>query len=179
MSEARLLTNNIASVVSKIASADFPDDWPELFPHLVSVLNSSSSDAAIVGALRVLYELVDSGLSDEQFFGVARDLVTSLQHVTINTSHDAHVQAMALRVLGACFDNLEQVLATEHASAVKAFLNESMQAWITFFMTTLRSPLPELSPSDLDNAANEAISKWKGVIAVKTQVVQVSTSSRN
>ena len=165
--------NLAASVVSKIASADFPEEWPELFPHLVSVLNSESSDAAVLGALRVLYELVDSGLSDEQFFVVARDLVNSLQHVTINTSHSHVVQAMALRVLGACFDNLEQVLATEHAPAVKAFLNESMQAWMSYFTSTLKLPLPEVASADFEDAASAAITKWKGVIALKIQVIQM------
>lgn len=100
--------------------------------------------------------------------------MTSLQHVTINTAHNAHVQAMALRVLGACFDNLEQVLATEHAPAVKAFLNESMQSWVSYFMTTLKLALPEVDISEFDNAASSVINKWKGVVAVKIQVIQVS-----
>jgi hypothetical protein len=139
----------------------------------VSVLNNSSSDAAIQGSLRVLYELVDSGLSDEQFFTVARELVTALQHVTIHGNRNAVVQAMALRVLGACFDNLEQVLATEHAPAVKAFLNESMQAWMSFFMNTLKSALPEVSAADFDTAVNAVVSRWKGFVALKIQVIQV------
>lgn len=160
-------------MVSKIASADFPDHWPELFPQLVSVLNSASSDAAVQGSLRVLYELVDSGLSDEQFFGVASDLVNSLQNVTVKRGSNPVVQAMALRVLGSCFDNLEQVLATEHATAVKAFLNESMRAWMPFFIDTLKLSLPAVSQGDFENAASNAISKWKGVIAVKIQVIQV------
>ena len=159
--------------MSKIASADFPDQWPELFPQLVSVLNTSSADAAIQGSLRVLYELVDSGLSDEQFFQVARDLVGALQHVTIKTNHNPVVQAMALKVLGACFDNLEQVLATEYAPAVKAFLNESMHGWMSFFISTLKVSLPEVSGADFENA-NNVIHKWKGVVALKIQVIQVS-----
>lgn len=129
-----------------------------------------------MGALRVLYELVDSGLSDEQFFGVARDLVTSLQHVTINSSHDAVVQAMALRVLGSCFDNLEQVLATEHAPAVKAFLNESLQQWMPFFISTLKASLPEVNANDFEDATGDVISRWKGIIAVKIQVIQVGSN---
>lgn len=138
------------------------------------MLNSQTSDGAILGALRVLYELVDSGLSDEQFFGVASELVSSLQRVTINSGHDAVVQAMALRVLGSCFDNLEQVLATEHAPAVKAFLNDSLQQWMPFFIDTLKAGLPEVSASDFDDATGEVISRWKGIIAVKIQVIQVS-----
>ncbi|KAK5085430.1 hypothetical protein LTR05_004715 [Lithohypha guttulata] len=165
--------NLAASVVSKIASADFPDDWPELFPHLISVINTSSSDAAVVGALRVLHELVDSGLSDEQFFGVARELVNGLQHVAVDTGHGQVVQAMALRVLGACFDNLEQVLQTEHAPAAKAFLNESMQKWMSYFMGTLKQPLPEVSMADSQNDTNTVISRWKDFVAVKTQVIQM------
>jgi len=166
-----------ASVVSKIASADFPDQWPELFPQLVSVLNASQSDAAIQGSLRVLYELVDSGLSDEQFFQVARELVSSLQHVTINGNQNPTVQAMALRVLGGCFDNLEQVLATEHAPAVKAFLNESMHTWMSFFISTLKLPLPEVNGGDFGNA-NSVVHKWRGLVALKIQVIQVRQKQR-
>lgn len=173
------LTISSATVVSKIASADFPGDWPELFPQLISVLNNASSDAAVQGSLRVMYELVDSGLSDEQFFGVASDLVSSLQKVTVKPGSDPVVQAMALRVLGSCFDNLEQVLATEHASAVKGFLNESMRTWMPFFIEMLKLPLPEVGPADFENAASSAISKWKGVIAVKIQVIQVSSTKGN
>lgn len=99
--------------------------------------------------------------------------MTSLQHVTVKTGSDPVVQAMALRVLGSCFDNLEQVMATQHAAAVKGFLNESMQTWMPFFIDTLKLPLPEVSHADFENAAGSAISKWKGVIAVKIQVIQV------
>lgn len=121
----------------------------------------------------MLYELVDSGLSDEQFFQVARDLVSALQHVTTNANHNAIVQAMTLKVLGACFDNLEQVLTTEYGPAVKAFLNESMHTWMSFFISTLKLSLPEVSGADSDNA-NNVIHRWKGVIALKIQAIQVS-----
>jgi len=164
-----------ANVVSKIASADFPDDWPELFPHLVSVLTANVSDSAILGSLRVLYELVDSGLSDEQFLGVASDLVNALKQVAINGSNNSANQAMALKVLGCCFDNLEQVLQSQHAGAVRAFLDQAMPPWITFFMTVLRLPLPEVGLADFTDFVNptSVVSKWKGVIAVKIQVIQV------
>ena len=167
------LTEWTASVVSKIASADFPDQWPELFPQLVSVLNTSTSDAAVQGSLRVLYELVDSGLSDEQFFQVARELVNALQHVAFKAHNIPAVQAMTLKVLGACFDNLEQVLATEYGPAVKAFLNESMHEWMSFFISTLKLSLPEVSSADFEHA-NNVMRKWKAVVALKIQVIQVS-----
>lgn len=159
--------------MSKIASADFPESWPELFPHLVAVLNSNTSNSSTLGSLRVLYELVDSGLSDEQFFGVASDLVNSLKQVTLNSNTSEVNQAMALRVLGCCFDNLEQVLATEHARAVKGFLDDAMPPWMTFFMNALRQPLPEVNQTDFVNASSGVMSRWKGIIAVKIQTIQV------
>jgi len=119
-----------------------------------------------------LYELVDSGLSDEQFFGVASDLVNALKQVAINGSNNPVNQAMALKVLGGCFDNLEQVLQSQYAGAVRAFLDQAMPPWMSFFMTALRLPLPEVSLTDFVNPT-DVISKWKGVIAVKIQVIQV------
>ena len=121
----------------------------------------------------MLYELVDSGLSDEQFFVVARELVNALQHVAFKAHNNPAVQAMTLKVLGACFDNLEQVLATEYAPAVKVFLNESMHEWMSFFISTLKSSLPEVNSADFENA-NNVMQKWKAVIALKIQVIQVS-----
>lgn len=164
-----------ASVVSKIASADFPDQWPDLFPRLVSVLNAQASDTATMGSLRVLYELVDSGLSDEQFFAVASDLVNALQQATMTGQRGAVVQAMALKVLSSCLDNLEQVLETEHAPAVKVFLNESVKSWMPYFTSVLRQSLPELS-QDVTGQGTVGIQRaWKGDVAVKIQVVQVSS----
>lgn len=166
-----------ASVVSKIASADFPDQWPDLFPHLVSVLNAHASDAATLGSLRVMYELVDSGLSDEQFFVVASDLVKALHQTTTTGHRGAIVQAMALKVLSSCLDNLEQVLETEHAPAVKVFLNESVRSWMPYFTSVLRQPLPDLSQDGSSQGTVGIQRAWKGVVAVKIQVVQVSLGS--
>lgn len=162
-------------MVSKIASADFPDQWPDLFPHLVSVLNAHESDAATLGSLRVLYELVDSGLSDEQFFAVAADLVNALRQATIDSQRDAIVQAMALKVLSSCFDNLEQLLETEHAPSIKAFLNESMKSWMNYFTTTLRQSLPEVTQAELSQGTVGVMRSWKGIIALKTQIIKVRT----
>ncbi len=132
-----------AGVASKIASVDFPDAWPSLFPSLLTILNTSTSDAPIHGALRVLAELVDEGLTEEQFFIVAQDLVSGLQHVAVDNNRGLIVRAMTLNVFRACFEMLEMVMA-DHGAAVKQFLNESLKAWMPFFMETLKQPLPEL-----------------------------------
>jgi hypothetical protein len=152
-----------AGVASKIATVDFPDAWPSLFPSLLTILETSTDDAPIHGALRVLAELVDEGLTEEQFFVVARDLVNALQHVAVDHNRGLIVRAMTLNVFRACFEMLEMVMA-DHGAAVKQFLTESLKAWMPFFMETLKQPLPEIVKS------NDA--HLRGLVALKVQVVK-------
>ncbi|KIX04304.1 uncharacterized protein Z518_05171 [Rhinocladiella mackenziei CBS 650.93] len=156
-----------ASVVCKIASVDFPDAWPSLFPSLLTILNTSNNDDPIHGALRVLAELIDSGLTEEQFFVVARDLVNALQHVTVDNHRSLIVRAMALNVFRGCFEMLEMVMG-DHGAAVKAFLDESMKYWMPFFMETLKEPLPYSGKSRIDQDDGQL----RGLVALKVQVVK-------
>jgi importin-9 len=153
-----------AGVASKIAAVDFPDAWPSLFPSLLTILTTSAHDPPIHGALRVLAELVDEGLTEEQFFLVAQDLVNGLQHVAMDNNRGLIVRAMTLNVFRACFEMLEMVMA-DHGAAVKQFLSESLKVWMPFFMETLKQPLPEaIQPDD---------AHFRGLVALKVQVVKV------
>ncbi len=158
-----------AGVASKIATVDFPDAWPSLFPSLLTILNTSTDDAPVHGALRVLAELIDSGLTEEQFFLVAPDLVGALQHVAVDNNRSLIVRAMTLNVFRSCFEMLEMVMA-DHGAAVKAFLDESLKAWMPFFIETLKQPLPgRVEPSMEQNDV-----QLRGLVALKVQVVKVS-----
>jgi hypothetical protein len=157
-----------AGVASKIASVDFPDAWPSLFPALLTILNTSTSDAPIHGALRVLAELIDSGLTEEQFFTVAPDLVNALQHVVaLDNNCSLMVRAMTLNVFRSCFEMLEMVMG-DHGAAVKAFLDESMKTWMPFFVETLKEPLSRTGAS-----VNQDDGNLRGLVALKVQVVKV------
>ena len=159
--------------VSKIASADFPDQWPQLLPSLLHIINNpSSSDSALRGALRVLLDLVDVGFSEEQFFNVACDLVSALFAVTTNESTRPIVKALALLVFHTSFDTLEMVLE-QHRSAVKQFMDEILGQWSPFFITTLRAPLPQPPTEEEESKEGPVPSQWRGAIALKLQVVKV------
>jgi hypothetical protein len=159
-----------AGVASRIASIDFPDAWPSLFPSLLAILNTSTDDAPVHGALRVLAELIDSGLTEEQFFMVAQDLVNALQHVAVDNNRGLIVRAMTLNVFRSCFEMLEMVMG-DHGAAVKAFLDESMKTWMPFFMDILKAPWP---PSDSSAVAiDQNDGNFRGLVALKVQVVKV------
>jgi importin-9 len=155
-----------ANVVGKIANSDFPDEWPDLFESIISIINTSNYDSTIKGALKVLYELIDSGLTEDQFFAVARELVSAFHRVASSSERGLNVRAFALNVFQSSFDMLEMVMA-DHGPAVKRFLDESLAQWMEFFTSVLSEPIPPPTgpKSDKDDPR-------RGLITLKVQVVK-------
>ncbi|CBF86299.1 hypothetical protein AN2164.2 [Aspergillus nidulans FGSC A4] len=158
--------------VSKIASADYPEQWPELLPALLRIINdTNSTPGALHGALKVLLDLVDTGFNEEQFFSVARDLVTTLFNVATNTSRKPILRALAVAVFRSCLDTLEMVLE-QHKVAVKQFMDEVLGGWSPFFIETLKAPLPQAPAEQEESKETEVPSQWRGVIGLKLQIVK-------
>ncbi|KAL2837175.1 armadillo-type protein [Aspergillus pseudoustus] len=158
--------------VSKIASADFPEQWPELLPALLRIINNANSTpAALHGALRVLLDLVDTGFNEEQFFNIARDLVSTLFNVATSDSRKPILRALAVSVFRSCLDTLEMVLE-QHKAAVKQFMDEVLSGWSPFFISTLKAPLPQAPIEQEEAKDTEVPSQWRGVIALKLQIVK-------
>jgi importin-9 len=168
----RKVRNAASLVASKIAGVDFPESWPDLLPHLLRILSGNTSDLQVHGALRVLSDLVESGFSEEQFFAVARDLVLGLQNVATNVQRKPILRALAISVFRACFDTLEMVME-DHKAAVKAFLDQALQGWMAFFIETLGIRLPQTPTEDEERQEEGHASQWRGLIALKLQVVKV------
>lgn len=158
-----------ASVVGKIASADFPEEWPSLLQSLLDIANTSNDNATVKGALKALAELIDAGLAEDQFFGAARDLGSAFQHVSTNNSLDLSTRALSLNVLQTSFDTLEMVMKA-HEKDVRAFLDACLKAWMPFFMSVMQEPLP------LSSQSQAADDPRRGLITFKVQVVMVSIS---
>jgi hypothetical protein len=159
--------------VSKVAAADFPEEWPELLPALLGILNNpNSSGSALHGALKVLSDLVETGFGEEQFFNVARDLVSNVFAVATNESRKPMLRALAVSVFRSCFDTLEMVLE-QHKVAVKAFMNEALAGWSPFFISVMKTPLPQPPAEAQESEESEGPTQWRGIIALKLQVVKV------
>lgn len=160
--------------VSKVASADFPEQWPELLPTVLHVINDpGSTDGALHGALKVLLDLVDTGFSEEQFFNVARDLVSSLFAIATNELRKPILRALSISVFRSCFDTLEMVLE-QHKTAVKQFMDEALGGWSPFFLNVMKASLPQPPTEDEESKETEIASQWRGSVALKLQVVKVS-----
>ncbi|KAK4640644.1 hypothetical protein QC761_600800 [Podospora bellae-mahoneyi] len=151
-------------LISKIAVADFPHNWPNLLPTVLGIM-PTGNDAQLHGALRILQDLVEEAITDEQFFSLARDIITACYEVALNVNRKSQHRALAVAVLRACFDLME-VVKDGHKKEVKAFADEVLSGWLPFMEQVVSSPLPEVA--NADNQPEE----WYGPVALKIQVLK-------
>ncbi|KAI0132653.1 importin-beta domain-containing protein [Xylariales sp. AK1849] len=163
--DERKIRTAASYVVGKIANVDFPEQWPNLLPTLLNVI-PTGSDSQVHGALKVLSDLVDESLSDDQFFGMAEGIVKVVYDVALNDSQKPILRALAISVFKGCFDLMDQV-KEDHPKEVKGFADEALKGWFPFFLQIMKSRLPDRDSQD----ANQPES-WNGIIALKLQVVK-------
>lgn len=164
----RKIVNASSYVVSKIASADFPDSWPSLLPTLLQLI-PQSHETQLHGVLVVLGNLVEDGFDEEQFGKSAVELVKSIYNIATDEGKMLTSRALAVSIFRACFDTMELMYQTEKAS-VKQFMQEASDAWTPFFINVLKVPLPQIPSEEQEDESGPG--SWRGVIALKTQVVK-------
>ncbi|KAL2018215.1 hypothetical protein VTK56DRAFT_1122 [Thermocarpiscus australiensis] len=151
-------------VVSKIAIADFPDQWPTLLPSVLGIM-PAGTDAQLHGALRTLQDIVEESLTDEQFFGLARDIIKACYDVALNENRKQNHRSLAVLVFRSCFD-LMDIVKEDHKKEVRTFAEEVLSGWLPFLEQVIKSPLPPL-----DGSGSQPES-WYGPVALKDQVVK-------
>ncbi|KAF9640212.1 putative importin beta-5 protein [Lasiodiplodia theobromae] len=166
-SDERKIKTAASYVVSKIASADFPDQWPDLLPGLLNLI-PNATDAQLHGALKVLGDLIDECFNEVQFFQSAGELVKTMYAVATSAQRKPSLRALAVAVFRSCFDTLEMVME-DHKQAVKGFADETLSVWLPFFIDVLKTKLPN-APSE--DESSEAAEIWRGLVVLKLQVVK-------
>uniref|UniRef100_L2FDT3 Importin beta-5 n=1 Tax=Colletotrichum fructicola (strain Nara gc5) TaxID=1213859 RepID=L2FDT3_COLFN len=164
--DKRLVKIAASYAIGKIASADFPERWPQLLPTVLGVI-PTSTDVQLHGALRVLGDIIDESLSEDQFFTMARDIVKAVTEVALNEGRKPNLRALAISVFRSCFD-LMDIVKEDHMKEVKSFAEEALKEWYPFFAQVLKTRLPE-APAELASGQPES---WNHIIAMKLQVVK-------
>jgi importin-9 len=168
----RRLRKQASWVVSKIGSSDFPDEWPQLLPTALNVIQTGNEDQ-LPGALKLLVDLIDDSFNEEQFFGVARDMVNTVYNLAVNEAVKATTRALAVMVFRGCIDILDMLLE-EYKGQVKAFADEALAQWIPFFIKVVESPLPVAPTAAEMDQRTPAAEAYRGLVVFKIQVVKVS-----
>jgi importin-9 len=166
--------------VSKIANVDFPEQWPNLLPAILHLI-PNANDSQLHGSLKVLADLVDDSLSEDQFFSVARDIVKVVYDVATNENRKSILRALAVSVFRGCFDIMDMV-KDEHGPEVKGFADEVLSAWSPFFMEVMKKALPPRPKGDdegYESSRDDGAEVWRGIIALKLQVVKTLMKIRS
>jgi hypothetical protein len=166
------LTLPASYAVSKIAVADFPDRWPALLPSVLAIM-PTGTDAQLHGALRILQDLVEESLTDEQFFSVARDIIKACYDVALNENRKQTHRSLAVLVFRSCFD-LMDIVKDDHKKEVKTFAEQVLSGWLPFLEQVIKSPLPPL----VGDSGSQPES-WYGPIALKDQAVKTLIKIRS
>ncbi|KAF6817538.1 Importin subunit beta-5 [Colletotrichum plurivorum] len=153
--------------IGKIASADFPERWPQLLPTVLGVI-PTSTDVQLHGALRVLGDIIEESLSEDQFFTMARDIVKAVTGVALNEGRKPNLRALAISVFRSCFD-LMDIVKEDHKKEVRAFAEDALKDWYPFIDQVLKTRLPDAGPNELASGQPES---WNHIIALKLQVVK-------
>ena len=172
--EDRKVVAAASYVVSKIASADFPEAWPALLSTLLDLVPRTTDDQ-LHGVLTVLSDLVEDGFDEDQFSESARDLIKCLYDVAVDGGKKLTLRALSVSIFRACFDTMELVYQNNKAS-VKQFMQEASDAWSPFFIDVLKTPLPAMPSEDEEAQGGPAVVHWRGLVALKIQVVKVNAS---
>ena len=167
--EQKKIINAASYVVSKIASADFPDQWPALLPTLLALV-PQADDIQLHGVLVVLGDLVDDGFDEEQFAGSASELITCIYEIAISGHKKLMTRSLAISIFRSCLDTMEVVMQT-NPEAVQRFMQSTSDIWVPFFIETVKAPLPSMPDTD-EQPGSPGIGGWRGVIALKTQAVK-------
>ncbi|KAJ2972713.1 hypothetical protein NUW58_g9128 [Xylaria curta] len=150
---------------SKIANLDWPERWPDLLPTLLNTIPTGNENQ-LHGALKVLSDLVEESLSDDQFFSMARDIVKVVYDAATNENRRLGLRALAVSVFRGCFDLLDTV-KEEHHKEVSAFAEEALNTWFPFCLETLKLQLPDRDPQ-----SNMQPQSWNGLVTLKFQIVK-------
>jgi hypothetical protein len=167
-------------VVTKIANVDFPEQWPNLLPALLHLI-PNATEAQLHGALKVLSDLVEDALSEDQFFTVARDIVNTVYNVAVNTNQKPILRALAVSVFRSCFDIMDMV-KDEHGQDVRNFADEVLKAWSPFFMEVMKMSLPPRPKGDdegYESARGDLPDTWRGIVALKLQTIKTLMKIRS
>lgn len=167
--EERRIIAAASYVVSKIASADFPEQWPSLLPTLLSLV-PRATDAQLHGCLMVLGDLVDDGFDEEQFSASAVELFKCIYDVAINGQKKLRSRALAILIFRSGLDTMEVVYQTNQ-EAVNYFMQTASDTWTPFFIDVVKMSLPAM-PIGGGDPSSPGTGGWRGVIALKTQVIK-------
>lgn len=147
-----------ASLIAKIASVDYPDEWPVLIDQLLELIQTGNT-AQLYGSLSAIKELVAETLSDIEFVRVGETILNAMYAIASSPQepylpgsttrsgtgkYSPHASAMAIEVVRLCVDffMIAEDTKSQHVATVAAPI---IDKWVPLFVQYVGLPV---EPSD-------------------------------
>ena len=169
------VTNGAAIIISKIAQADYPQDWPRLFEDLLGKI-PSANNAQTQGILTVLSTLIECGGVDEEAFkDDFKDIMSALHGIAVSDGQRPQTRAHALRVFGQSFDSIWLIKENDKVLA-RYMTQQALDLFSPFFLQVLTAPMPTMPTKEQEDKGEKEAMEWRGMVQLKTQVIKVSST---
>lgn len=124
------IRSGCAYVITQIAAADYPDEWPDLLGVIYQRTTNYNDEIAVIGGLTVLNDLFDDLITEDQFWegGIGNQLIAHILDILQQPQLSSAVKATALKLYQSVVNTLrspEAFDSSERVDAVNAHIRSS------------------------------------------------------
>ncbi|CAN6674623.1 importin subunit beta-5 [Trichomonascus vanleenenianus] len=123
-------------LVAKIASVDFPEEWPQLLDVVLGYL-ARGDPGQVQGGLTVLQEILYDALSSEEYVQIHTVLLPAIYEVAVNESHAVEARALAIECFKRCINFYQYVKSESDLDVAR----RALELWVPLFNRIASMPL--------------------------------------
>lgn len=137
----------VGMAVASIAHYDWPEDWPDLLPFLLKLINDRTNMNGVHGALRCL-ALISSDLDDRAMPSIVPILFPCLLSIVSSPQvYNKSLRAKALEIVYSCSCMLGTMTGVYKVETTN-LMSPMLQPWMQQFSSILSHPVPSEDPDD-------------------------------
>lgn len=109
-------------VITQIAAADYPDEWPSLLNDLYQLTTNYNNEIAMIGGLTVLNDLFDDLITEEQFWegGVGNQLINHILQILNQPALSSNIKSNTIKLYQSVFRTLKSPEAFNSQERVRS-----------------------------------------------------------
>lgn len=143
----RKMCTAISMAIASVAVYDWPEEWPDLLPYLLKLINDQTNMNGVHGALRCL-ALLSGDLDDKVVPTLVPVLFPCLLTIVSSTQvYDKHLRAKALSIVYSCTSMLG-VMSGVYRKEASDLVVPMLKPWMDQFSVILNHPVQPEDPDD-------------------------------
>ncbi|KAI9482289.1 hypothetical protein LPJ78_002361 [Coemansia sp. RSA 989] len=133
----RKLRMAAAATVASMAQFDWPDEWPQLFSQLVTLVQGNDDHA--LAALSVFSEWVNGDMAEQQLEQIS-ELIPELMRIFSSSNYSSATRVLAVRVFSDCIDVIASMSIAKR-EFVDTHVPPILSRWMETALQVIRQPL--------------------------------------